>query len=67
VHVACIISLVGKTREKTLLGTYGGSWRIILKRTLRIGVGFIQKIQVRSINAVLVRQFYFHCNIQMGI
>jgi len=53
VHVACIINLVAKTRGKTLLGTYGRSWRRILKPALRVNMGFIQKIEVRRINAVV--------------
>ena len=67
VYVACVINLVGKTRGKTLLGTYGRSWRIILKPALRVGVGVIQKIQVTRFNAVLVGNFASTAMYKTGI
>jgi len=67
VHVARVINLVGKTRGHTLLGTYGRSWRIMLKPALRVGVGVIEKIQVRRFNAVLVGNFASTAICKMGI
>jgi len=67
VRVACIINLVGKTRGKTLLGTYGRSWRRILKPALEVGVGFVQKIQLRRFNTFLVGNFASSAVYKMGI
>lgn len=66
-HVACTINVVGKTRGKTLLRTYIRNWRIILKPALRVGVGVVQKNQVRSFHAVLVGSFASTAMYKTGI